>query len=172
MDKTACDPFCHGTAEQVMATTTFYIGDWLIEPGNNQIRRDERTVKLEPRAMEVLLCLSQNPGQVVSREHLEETVWTDRIVTQDSISTAVNKLRKAFEDSSREPQYIETVAKRGYRLIAPITPTEPSIASQQQGATPYPAKQNVTNKNKYIVIGLLLLAVFSLGLVWLTNPDS
>jgi TolB-like protein/DNA-binding winged helix-turn-helix (wHTH) protein/Flp pilus assembly protein TadD len=104
-----------------MTDTPFQVGDWFVDPANNRIQKGEFISKLEPRAMEVLVCLAQTPGRVISREELEETVWAGRIVTQDSLSTAINKLRKALDDDSRNPLYIETVSKRGYRLIALVS---------------------------------------------------
>lgn len=102
--------------------TPFYVGEWLVEPASGRISREDRVVKLEPRVMDLLICLASRPGEVMSREELESIVWAGMIVGYDSLASAVIKLRKAFEDDSRNPKVIETVSKRGYRLIEKLAP--------------------------------------------------
>ena len=77
--------------------------------------------KLEPKAMAVLCQLASRPGVVIKRQELEDTVWADRVVGYDALSNAIIKLRRALGDQARDPRYIETVAKSGYRLIAQVT---------------------------------------------------
>ena len=101
------------------------IGDWTIYPDTDRIQHGEHEVKLEPKAMKVLLCLAQHAGKVVSRETLESTVWTNMIVGYDAVSATIIKLRKALGDDSRNPTYIETISKKGYRLIAEVSPGDP-----------------------------------------------
>lgn len=97
---------------------TFRVGDWLVEPGVGCVTRDGHSVKLEPKVMDLLVCLARRPGRVLSREELEEAVWAGTVVGYDALTSAIIKLRKAFGDDSRHPWLIETVSKRGYRLIA------------------------------------------------------
>ena len=94
----------------------FFIADWRVEPKALRIFRANQEVRLEPRVMQVLVYLAGRPGEVVSREDLEVNVWTGRVVGYDAVSNTVIKLRKAFGDSSRNPQIIETIPKTGYRL--------------------------------------------------------
>jgi len=70
--------------------------------------------------MAVLLCLAKNPGEVIQREQIEETAWAGMVVGYGSLASAIIKLRKAFGDDSKKRRYIETVSKKGYRLIADI----------------------------------------------------
>jgi TolB-like protein/DNA-binding winged helix-turn-helix (wHTH) protein/Tfp pilus assembly protein PilF len=74
---------------------------------------------------EVLVHLAQRAGQVVSRDELLSAVWPGVVVGDDALTQAVIKLRKALGDDARRPEYIETLAKRGYRLIAPVSPRLP-----------------------------------------------
>lgn len=102
----------------------FFIGDWHIDPSLGRVtgrHSDMEITKLEPQVMTVLLCLAKQQGQVVSRATIESRAWANRIVGYDSLSTAIIKLRKALGDDSKNPRYIETVPKKGYRLIAAIT---------------------------------------------------
>jgi DNA-binding winged helix-turn-helix (wHTH) protein len=96
------------------------IGAWRVDPALDEISRDGATVKLEPRAMRVLLCLADHAGQVVSVGQLLDAVWKDVIVTPDSVYQAVAGLRRALGDTSKEPAYIANVLRRGYRLVAAV----------------------------------------------------
>jgi len=98
----------------------FWIGEWYVKPAAGQILRNEATIHLEPRVMSVLCLLADNEGEVVSREQLEKHAWTGMVVGYDALASSILKLRKALGDDSRHPRYIETVSKRGYRLIAPV----------------------------------------------------
>jgi TolB-like protein/DNA-binding winged helix-turn-helix (wHTH) protein/Flp pilus assembly protein TadD len=102
--------------------TPLQIGEWRVDPPLDQITRGEKTVKLEPRAMRVLVCLAERAGQVVSVEQLLDAVWKDVVVTPDSVYQAVAGLRRALGDDTKEPAYITNVLRRGYRLIAPVGP--------------------------------------------------
>ena len=98
--------------------TGWQIREWCIEPAVNEIRRDGETLRIEPKAMEVLVVLAHRAGQVVSRDELLSAVWPGVVVGDDALSQAVIKLRKALGDTAKSPQYVETIPKRGYRLIA------------------------------------------------------
>ena len=98
----------------------FFIADWLVDPRSHTITSGEGTSKLEPKAMCVLLFLADRAGAVVSREELENHVWSSSIVGYDALCNAIIKIRKAFADSARKPRVIETISKSGYRLIATV----------------------------------------------------
>lgn len=102
----------------------FRLAGWLVDPVACRLERDGEAVRVEPKVMEVLAYLAGRPGQVVSREELEDSVWTGTVVGYEAVTNAVIKLRKALRDDARDPRIIETVSKRGYRLIAEITPAE------------------------------------------------
>ena len=99
----------------------FFIGDWCVTPDQDVISRDGHTERLEPLAMQVLAYLASRAGEVVPRSELEEAVWKGAVVSYDSVTSTVIKLRKALGDNARDPRYIATVPKRGYRLIAPVS---------------------------------------------------
>ncbi|HEX8801307.1 MAG TPA: winged helix-turn-helix domain-containing protein, partial [Terriglobales bacterium] len=98
------------------------IGAWRVDPALDEISRDGQTAKLEPKMMQLLLCLAAHPGQVVSVEQLLDEVWKDVVVTPDSVYHAVATLRRVLGDDSKDPTYIGNVMRRGYRLIAPVVP--------------------------------------------------
>lgn len=99
----------------------FRVGAWLVEPGLNTISRDGATIHLEPKVMGVLVCLAQHAGESLHKEKLIQAVWPDAFVTDDVLKRSVSELRRSFEDDAREPKVIQTIPKRGYRLLLPVT---------------------------------------------------
>jgi DNA-binding winged helix-turn-helix (wHTH) protein/tetratricopeptide (TPR) repeat protein/TolB-like protein len=82
---------------------------------------DDTEVKLEPKAMQVLSCLADNAGEVVPKADLLKMVWNGTFVTEEVLANSIWELRKALGDDARSPSFIQTVPKRGYRLIAPVS---------------------------------------------------
>ena len=117
------------------------VGEWRVEAEENSITRDGKAIRLEPKVIEVLLQLAARPGKVVGREELLAAVWPGVVVGDDALTQAIIKLRKALGDDAHQPRYIETISKRGYRLIAPVVdgpeaaaPTPGRAASRKRSA--------------------------------------
>ncbi len=105
------------------------VGPWLVEPRLNIVSRKGTAVRVEPKVMEVLVCLAAHPGEVLSKEELLKAVWPDTFVTDDALTHCISDLRRVLEDDAREPRVIQTIPKRGYRLVASVGPangTQPS----------------------------------------------
>jgi DNA-binding winged helix-turn-helix (wHTH) protein/TolB-like protein/Tfp pilus assembly protein PilF len=100
------------------------IGEWFVDRETNELSRGSEVVRIEPKAMDVLALLADRVGRVVSREELFVAVWTGVVVGDEALTQTIIKLRKALGDNSRAPSYIETISKRGYRLIAPVRQRE------------------------------------------------
>lgn len=97
------------------------MGSYRVEPSTlRAIGDNQDIVRLEPRAMQVLVYLAEHAGRVISRAELEENVWEGRIVGEDALTNTISKLRRAFADNARHPKIIETLPKTGYRLIVDI----------------------------------------------------
>src|SRR5215467_5165826 len=90
-------------------------------------------IRLQRQPFEILCQLVSRPGEIVSREELRELLWPGHtfVEYEDSLNTAVRKLRAALSDSSETPRYIETVSRQGYRFIAPLIRPEGSQALTQ-----------------------------------------
>ena len=108
----------------------FQVGFWLVSPKLNRIERDGRKLHLEPKAMQVLVCLAEQQGEVVSKEQLIHTVWADTFVTDYVLTHSISELRRAFEDDAKKPRVIETVPKGGYRLMASVTRGSPRAGTE------------------------------------------
>ncbi len=176
----------------VARNVPFYLGEWRIDPALDEISRDAKTVKLEPRTMRVLVCFAERPGEVISVNQLLDLVWKDLVVTPYSVYQAVAALRRALGDDPKDPTYIANVVRRGYRLVAPVNvaaqtsdPVRPSavatdLENQQIAAedklekvAPFERSQVVERRiglrSASILMGLLVVAG---GVLWLISRFS
>ena len=99
----------------------FRVGQWLVQPQLNLIQGPGGDTPVEPKAMEVLVCLAKQAGEVVAKEQLMQAVWADTFVTDEVLTNSIWELRKAFHDDAKNPKVIQTVFKKGYRLIASVS---------------------------------------------------
>jgi DNA-binding winged helix-turn-helix (wHTH) protein len=107
----------------------FELGDWTVEPTLDRISRQDHVVQLRPRAMEVLVCLADLRGQLATKQHLIDTVWHTEFVSENALTHVIAELRAALGDDARQPRYIETIPRRGYRLVAQVTPDDQAPVS-------------------------------------------
>jgi len=104
--------------------TLLRIGEWCVNPASGQISRDGQTARLEVRTMRLLMCLAEHAGEVVSIDDLLNAAWSGVAVSQDSVYQAVASLRRLLGDNPKQPTYIETVPRLGYRMVATVSPWE------------------------------------------------
>jgi len=135
-------------------TESFQLGDWLVKPSGGFISRDGEKQHLEPRMMTVLSLLAANAGEVISREQLESEAWAGMVVGYDALASTILKLRKALGDDSRKPEYIETVSKRGYRLVAPVNFDVEESVAQFPANSQKPVTATKTN-NRWRTVALV-----------------
>lgn len=114
------------------------IGAFELDPSTGELTRDGRKTQLTVQLLQVLLALLENPGELVTREELVRRLWPEGTFVDfdHSLNKAVNKLRDALGDSAEEPTYIQTLPRRGYRVIAPVEKPveEPAEASKPEVA--------------------------------------
>ncbi len=84
-----------------------------------------------PKALAVLCLLVTRPGQVVTKDEIFQTVWPDVVVGDDALTSCIQEVRHALRDDARQPRYIETVHRRGYRFIGKVVSQEEVVSSQQ-----------------------------------------
>src|SRR5262245_34915057 len=96
--------------------------DYQFEPGTGQLWRGEKEVRLRPRAAAILAVLTEHPAQLVTKQILNERVWDGRAVGDDALTSCVRELRRALGDDPREPRFVETRHRRGYRLLVGVGP--------------------------------------------------
>src|SRR5580765_8537011 len=123
------------------------IGAWCVSTVSGEMSRDGESVRVEVRTMRLLLCLADRAGVVVSIDDLLSHVWPDVVVSPDSVYQAVVVLRRLLGDDSKQPTYIETLPRLGYRMVAavdawesqPAVPPSASPISDTDRASPAPA---------------------------------
>lgn len=98
----------------------YEFGPYQLDPSKRLLTREGDVIALTPKATEILIVLVQHAGQLVEKDVLLKAVWPDTFVEEANLSQNVFTLRRAFGDERAEPRYIETVAKRGYRFLAPV----------------------------------------------------
>jgi DNA-binding winged helix-turn-helix (wHTH) protein/TolB-like protein/Tfp pilus assembly protein PilF len=175
----------------------FYeFGRFRIDPGERVLLRDQEVVPLTPKVFEILLVLVQNSGQVISKDGLMKKVWPDSFVEEGNLTQNISLLRKALGDGQNGHQYIETVARRGYRFVAPVrepgtanvssaetTATHPEVApivetSPDIGVAPVsPAPQkysihSLKTDRRVLMLTVPVLIAVVLGIVYLTRASK
>jgi Tol biopolymer transport system component/DNA-binding winged helix-turn-helix (wHTH) protein len=138
----------------------FRVAGRLVQPHLNRIQTEAGTVQVEPKIMQVLVCLAQRPGEVVTKSELIERVWQGVFVTEDVLVRAIAELRKLLEDGEGAPRVIETIRKRGYRLVAPVVHDLSRVPASGERPSERPAPAGL-RRPAWI---LAVLAVTALGL--------
>ena len=146
----------------------FQIGTWTVRPQRDCIEGPDGVVRLAPKAMAVLTCLARAREEVVSRQQLFETVWPECEVTDDALTQRIVELRKAFGDCARDPAFIETIPKVGFRLMQPAAPIvhpqfRHSMTAGEGGASPATARRPPMFWGAAVLILTLAVGYFAFG---------
>lgn len=110
-------------------TKAFQLGDWLVDPELNRLKKGEQTVSLQPKTMDLLVYLAQQTHPL-STEQLLDALWPGKVVVQAAVHQRIALIRRALGDSARAPRYIETIPGRGYRLVAAVKAEQGSQADR------------------------------------------
>lgn len=139
-----------------MEKSLIRVGEWLVDVESHQMHHfDDKTqqVIFEPKVMNVLACLIEHAGQVVSSEALIERCWPNQYLSDNPLHKCITQLRKAFNDSSRNPSYIQTIPKRGYRLIAAVISERNDISLSDNDGPPYPGARSFNDSESTVFYG-------------------
>ncbi len=114
-------------------------GTFELDHGSGELRRNGRRVPLQSQPAQVLARLVSQPGEVVSRDELRRALWSDDtfVEVDTALNVAINKIRRALQDSATTPRFVETLPGRGYRFLADVHPVEPGVTAP---ATPAAAE--------------------------------
>lgn len=110
------------------------VGTWRAVRATGELVRGGVTERLEPKVMDLLFLLASRPGAAFSKDDIMESLWPNVTVGDDTLARAVSRLRKALADDAKTPAYIETLPKRGYRLIAEVKVGEGAATVAQVAA--------------------------------------
>lgn len=147
-------------------TLRYQIEQWVIVPDQNIILKGETAISVEPKTMDVLLFLIANQGSTISRDEFVREVWKDSIVTDNTLNQAISKLRKVFEDEAVQSRIIETVSKRGYRLIAAVKKINDNDSTQN-----LIANSSFLSKRTWVVL-LFVTTIFVAVLLYHTATSE
>ncbi len=107
---------------------SFNLGDFLVEPSLHRLSKGGESRHVEPKVMELLLLLASRPGEVFTKEQISERLWPGIFVSESSVFRHVSELRRLLGDDRSRPRYVETIPKRGYRLVASLSKPRPRRA--------------------------------------------
>ena len=114
------------------APQSFRLGDWLVQPSLNTLSRGDTVVRIRPKTMDVLVVLAEHAGKVLSKEAIIDRVWAKKFLADTALFRTIFELREALGDEVHGSRYVETIPKRGYRVVVPVTPvTEPEHADER-----------------------------------------
>lgn len=143
----------------------FYVGEWHVESDLNRISSASRSTHIEPKAMDVLVFLAERAGEMVTRSQILDQVWAGTSVSDEVLTHSISLLRKVFVDDARHPHVIETISRKGYRLVAPVRYTQGGAASQA-------GPRRSINLGLVAVAGIVVLFALGYGLRWVLSPPS
>src|SRR6266508_2411435 len=100
---------------------SYEFGPFRLDPVERQLWRDGEEIRLAAKSFDVLFHFVRNPrGRMISKDEFMSTIWPDVVVDETSLTGNVSILRQALGDDAREPKYIQTVSRRGYRFLVPV----------------------------------------------------
>ncbi len=149
----------------------FYLAGFHVDPTGGQIVGPAGSVHLPPKAMEVLLCLASDPGLLVTRKSLLDAVWGEGAGSPEALTHAIGDIRHALDDHHDHPAYVQTLPRRGYRLLVGVElqPTTASTGSSAQSGTGLGSQlslfENLRQRGvvetsiAYLVLGWLLIQI-------------
>ena len=127
MDENFENPHTNCDVLVVSLPEALCFGPWRFTPETGELEDSKQIHRLEPVVADVLTLLVHNAGRVVSRNRILESVWKDRVVVDESVSRAISRIRTVLGDTKKPYRYIETLPKRGYRMVWP-SPSDTSPA--------------------------------------------
>jgi eukaryotic-like serine/threonine-protein kinase len=150
---------------------TIRFGKFELNMQSGELRKGRTRIRLQEQPLRVLIALLNRPGEVVSREELRQELWpSDTFVDfEHGLRVAVNKLRQALSDDSDKPRYVETLPRRGYRFMVPITVTPPIPSEEHanftQGSTE-PVRHAIQLRQVAVLAASIALLCVALSTWW------
>jgi TolB-like protein/DNA-binding winged helix-turn-helix (wHTH) protein len=142
-----------------MKDAAFQLNEWLVEPARNRLSRDGESIALENKTMDTLVFLAARSGDVVSADDIIAEVWGGQPMGENPVYKSIANLRKALGDDPKSPLYIETISRRGYRLVANVLPAENAKAA--------PGSRTKARRWRRLAYGGIALLAVLLGIQWL-----
>jgi TolB-like protein/DNA-binding winged helix-turn-helix (wHTH) protein len=154
----------------------FYLGEWEVRPLQLEVVGPDGKRHVEKRWMQVLVMLASRAGEVIERDEILDVVWEGRAMNDEPLNRCISQLRKVFRDSPQKPEFIATITKVGYQLIAPVRPLEPAapeVVADEAPPTDTPRHSRLSLR----ALGAAAAALVAVGaaLIWIggfPEPDQ
>lgn len=167
----------------LLANPHYRFGEFIVDTDQKVLLRKDKELPLTPKLFETLLILVENSGRIVQKEQFMERLWPHTFVEEANLTSNIQLLRKSLGDNARQPQYIETVTKRGYRFIADVqrveTPHNGAHSSASRVDTSLPAipatvtaRKRVRRKAVIALVTAALVVVFGGFVFWRSSKTS
>lgn len=147
----------------------YRLGEWTVRPQRGCIERGGETVHLKPKVMGVLNCLAAGGGDVVKRDDLFEAVWPGQVVSDATLTQCVVELRQAFGDSAKNPRFVETIPKVGFRLVPEVEAAQEDMPDEPEDPSTENAARPRSRSTVLLAVVLVALAVY---FVWHMAGDE
>jgi DNA-binding winged helix-turn-helix (wHTH) protein len=131
----------------------FHLDDWLVQPAQCRLSKHGLTRHVRPKVMDLLTYLAAHRGDVVSKAHLLDGVWGAESISESALTRTVTELRQVLGEAANEPRVLETIPKRGYRLIGSVSlvPSDLAVLTSRPGTA--------AGATTWLVVGALTLAL-------------
>src|SRR5437870_8659715 len=142
-------------------------GEFTVDGDQKVLLRNDSPLPLAPKVFDTLLILLDSRGRIVEKEELMKRLWPDSFVEESNLTFNIQQLRKALGDNARQPRFIETVARRGYRFIAEVNGNSAlPIAAETELQSASPALSLPSSKRSYLwIVAVAILVMGSIGIV-------
>src|SRR5262245_30206361 len=148
-------------SESIDSSRVVRFGVYELDLNSGELRKNGLKLRLSGQPSQILVMLLQRPGEVVTREELQKKLWSDGTFVDfdNSLNKAINKIREAVGDSADNPRFVETMARRGYRFIAPVeetsreylqTPVSGNQQAERNAGTSASQEKNAGAKGDYV----------------------
>jgi Tol biopolymer transport system component/DNA-binding winged helix-turn-helix (wHTH) protein len=146
-------------AELSRVSVPIRFGPFEVSPDSGELRKSGTRLKVSGQAIQVLLALLEKPGQLVTREELQQQLWPGASFGdfEHGINAVIKRLREVLGDSATQPKFIETIPRRGYRFVGPVGSSQSELAG--------PAKKSEARKLRFVLVAVLIFA-FVGAIVW------
>ena len=145
----------------------FQFGVFALNPHTRELRKNGVKLKLQEQPLQLLLILLERPGEVITREEIQKRLWSENTYVDfdNAINSSVRKLRDALGDSADNPRFIETLAPRGYRFIAPVN--APAAVQPVRSSGPEArARRFPVHKQLWVVLAAVAVLIIGAGMLY------
>lgn len=159
------------------------LNQWRIEMTSGDIwpRAADETAapvdRIEPKAVQLLALLAAQPQQLIDKQHILDALWPRQTITDEPLTRCISRLRKVLQDNPKQPQFIETLPRRGYRLIASDIAWQQTVSIEPDAVITTPATETLSSGATTAPISTrgiitLLALVIGLPLLWLSYSEN